>query len=100
MHHHYTQSSSKESKAKIQIINKVSIGKVRPLRNGKYIPPKVACCKFESGNQPLQKKIGGKIAFQSPLLEATEVGALGIGYELINKVSKGGKWSYEHFQNK
>ena len=55
MHHHYTQSSSKESKAKIQIINKVYKGKARPSYNGKYLPPKVAYCKFESGNWPLQK---------------------------------------------
>lgn len=91
MHHHYTQSSSKESKAKIQIINKVYKGKARPSYNGKYLPPKVAYCKFESGNRPLQKYIGVKIAYQSPLLDSAEAGALDIGYKLINKVSKGGK---------
>jgi len=34
---------------------------------------------FVSGNQPLQKIIGGKAAYQSPLQNSTKVGVLCIG---------------------
>jgi hypothetical protein len=39
---------------------------VRPWCDGKCLPPKVACRGFKFSNQPLQKKIEGKAAYQSP----------------------------------
>lgn len=57
MHHHYTQCSSKESKAKIQIINKVSKGKVRPLRND----PKWHAASLSLEISPSKKKLGVRL---------------------------------------
>lgn len=42
---------------------------IRPWCGGKCLPLKVTGRRFESGNQPLQRKFGGKAAYQSPLLD-------------------------------
>ena len=55
---------------------------IGPWCGGKCLPPKVIGCGFESGNQPLQRKIWGKDAYQSPLLGPAKVEVLCTKYDL------------------